>query len=272
MSKTCDESALFKKKNTFWKLLWKILCAIGNLFVAIIVFVFENFIGFSILGILIFCGFKMVSCIHEESEGQEQYMHVVDSCKSLVDAQYGYHKNFTYDVKGYIEDDSKFRVTTVHNGIVNTFVINRHNIIIHENKNEKKAYARIYAKRFKGEICEWSASSDYIDYAEHRQDSYQSTKIPWGLRDKKPNNVIVGVWDDNDIWFDITSIVKNDGLRLQNDTDATFKRRHYYLLYIINKIDLYVPDYTTKTTAATQYVETSLNPETHKYEPKICTP
>lgn len=242
-----NEDQLFKKQNTakkkffsflnkFWDItktvfewLWDIIWSYG---VAIVFF-----------GFIIWIVCYIVSCDRRETRMTNEYLSKVDSCRSIVRKNYPSTKIFTYDLKSHKDDGDKVNIIAVDNGIVNTFIVNRHNVIIHEDPTIEKSYVKIESKLWSGKILKWDASEDAINYPSY--EGYEGCgcnfeKISWGLRDKITQNVIPGVWDDNNIWFDITNLVKDRISRIDNDTDDSFRSRHYYLMYMIRRVDIYV--------------------------------
>lgn len=250
-----NEDIMFKKQNTKWKKfvnvfkeIWDIISTIVTGFINIII---EWWAAILFVGLITFIIFSVGSCIHDEAVKSSEYLSKIDSCRSIVNQVYPSRKTFTYDLKHYCLEQSsedKAIVTTVDNdGIINTFKVNRHNLILHENPSLEKSYVKLLAVKYTGEVLKWDATEDAIKSQIHQPYKHESTygcnfeKISWGLFDKLPKNVLPGVWDDNDIWYDVTYLVKNINIpKLANDTEETYKNRKYYTMYVIKRIDIYI--------------------------------
>lgn len=239
-----DENILFKKKNTAANKLKKGLIKIIDIFCEIIVvivkLIFNYFWEIVTLGIFIFIPYKLLSCCDEEAKINNIYIEKINTKKNAVVSKYKETMTFKYDVKFYYEEDNVFHLTTVHNEIINSFNIDRKNIIIYEQAQLDSPYVEIIAKRRPGKVCSFFSTQEAIKKASHNTFAID---IPWGLRDKKSFDVKCNVWFDNKIMYDVTDLVKTNELRLKNDNDQTFSDRRYYVLYVIDEIRLHVPSY-----------------------------
>lgn len=239
-----DENILFKKKNTAANKLKKCLIKIIDIFIKIIAgiisFIFNFFWEIVTLGIFIFIPYKLLSCCDEEAKINNIYVEKINTKKNAVVSKYKETLIFRYDVKFYYEEDNVFHLTTVHDEIINSFNIDRKNIIIYEQAKLDSPYVEIIAKRRPGKVCSFFGTQEAIKKASHNTFAID---IPWGLRDKKSFDDKCNVWFDNKIIYDVTDLVKSNDLRLKNDNDQTFNDRRYYVLYVIDEIRLHVPSY-----------------------------
>lgn len=239
-----DENILFKKKNTaankFKRGVIKILNIFCKLIVGIFKFIFNFFWEIVTIGIFIFLPYKVLSCCDKETKINNIYIEKINSKKNAVVNKYKERMTFRYDVKFYYEDDDVFYLTTVNNEIINTFKIDRKNIIIYEQTKLDSPYVEIIAKRRPGKVCHFQCSQETMKRASHNEFAID---IPWGLRDKNSFDAKCNIWFDNKIIYDVTDLVKTNDLRLENDNDQTFNDRRYYVLYIIDEVRLHVPSY-----------------------------
>lgn len=248
-----NEDIMFKKQNTKWKKFVNVLKEIWD-FISVIVTGFFNIIiewwaAILFVGLIAFIIFSVGSCVHDEAIKSSEYMSKIDSCRAVVSQAYPSRKTFTYDLKECLglKSEGKILITTVDDkGIVNSFKLNRHNVILHENPSLKKSYVKIFAVKYTGEVLKWDATESAIKsqtdapYKHNDECSCNFERVSWGLFDKIPKNVLPGVWDDNDIWYDVTYLVKHNIPKIANDTEETYKARKYYTMYMIKRIDIYV--------------------------------